>query len=246
MIKPGVTVVTPTGDRPYPFSLCCEYMQRQTMRPHQWIIMDDGNETMDLLNERFHALQQLQKITNVQHISRKRGKKEKGHSLRHQIVAALRYVEHEYVIFVEDDDWYHPRYLEEMLMMGSGKGEPLLFGQGVGAYYHIPTRSHYHYSNRDRASLCQTGFHFSIRDLVQDACLDSMTPFVDMRLWRRVRSKFLSFEKPLLCVGMKGLPGRPGTTMGWKRPDVFDADPNCYELMKLITREDVERYKQWL
>ena len=36
------TIITPTGDRPDAFELCCKYVQRQTIKPVEWIVIDDG------------------------------------------------------------------------------------------------------------------------------------------------------------------------------------------------------------
>ena len=35
-------VITPTGDRPDTFSMCVEYVNRQTVKPDMWLVVDDG------------------------------------------------------------------------------------------------------------------------------------------------------------------------------------------------------------
>jgi len=43
MTKPGIiTAITPTGDRPLALALCQQWMDAQTVRPDQWIVVDDG------------------------------------------------------------------------------------------------------------------------------------------------------------------------------------------------------------
>ena len=40
----GITVITPTGDRWKALKRCKFYMERQTIKPDQWLITDDGKE----------------------------------------------------------------------------------------------------------------------------------------------------------------------------------------------------------
>ena len=44
----GITIITPTGDRPLASGLLRDYwMKNQTIKPDQWIIVDDGINTFD-------------------------------------------------------------------------------------------------------------------------------------------------------------------------------------------------------
>ena len=42
VVAPKITVITCTGDRPEAFKLCRTWMSRQTRKPDQWIVVDDG------------------------------------------------------------------------------------------------------------------------------------------------------------------------------------------------------------
>ena len=92
------TIITPTGDRPITFALCCQYVQRQTVPPTEWIVVDDGKEPM--------SVPSLPWIKYVRRQNREFPK----HSLTKQMVKALQYVTTDRVVIIEDDDWYSPDY----------------------------------------------------------------------------------------------------------------------------------------
>jgi glycosyltransferase involved in cell wall biosynthesis len=227
------TVITPTGDRPEAFSLCIKYLLRQTCQPKEWIIVDDGKSPM---------LPPLD-IPYVHYIRRERQAGEPAHTLRPQMVEALKYVSTDKVIIMEDDDWYDPEYCETLVAV---LDKAVLAGQGEGVYYHIPNRSYFLCKNKDRASRCQTSFRSSFIPTVLRVCQSSSSPFLDLNVWTvKNTSKLLLTDFRPLCVGMKGLPGRRGLTMGWTRPNSFKPDLNG-SVLKGYIGEDIENYRRWM
>lgn len=229
------TVITPTGDRPEPFRLCCHYMQRQTIHPTEWIIVDDGVTPTEPPDFPF-----------VKYIRRENNLPLGKHTLPLQMLEALKHVTTFRLVMFEDDDWYCSNYFERMMQLFDAHSEAMLLGQGQAVYYHIPFRKCFQLVNKDRASWCQSAFRSSLIPFVCDVCKDSKDPFIDMKLWRETKSKFLLTDVPPMCIGIKGMPGRvTKDTIGHKgiHPG-FKPDFNCAKLRSFIGN-DVELYEKY-
>ena len=226
------TAITPTGDRPVAFRLCQLYMSRQTIKPVEWIVIDDGRTPLEPPKD----------IPFLKYIRRERQPSDPIHTLRLQMIEALKYVTTERVLIMEDDDWYDPNYFN--VMLGLLK-EYDLVGQGDAVYYHIIHKRYHFCKNKGRASWCQTGFRSFVIPKVVRICQLGIDPFLDLSVWRipDVRKRVLLGERPL-CVGIKGLPGRQGTTMGWTHPLVFTLDVDGKMLPHLIG-EDSGLYSEF-
>ena len=232
-MRGNFTILTPTGDRPQAFDLCQTWIAGQTLHPRQWIVVDDGQEVTQPTSSF---------ITNF--VRRNRGT-ERMHTLPFNILAALPLIVTPIVIMVEDDEWYAPEYLEKMYSLLSQK-DVYVAGQANSLYYRLPTREHRYCGNTHHASLCVTGFRTEALQSMMDACTECIAeavPFVDMKLWGKFPGGKLTHDH--LHVGMKGLPGRPGTTMGWRK-DVtgmgWTPDPKLEALYSFIG-PDIEFYK---
>lgn len=230
-MKREFTVITPTGDRPKPFELCKFYISRQTIQPSQWIIIDDGKVPFAPPDFAF-----------VDYIRREPQPTDRPHTLPIQMLKALEYVKYDKVFIIEDDDWYAPNYFEKMLPLFEHPSRPELVGQGQAVYYHIALKKYYFHNNTNRASWCQTGFRKSLIPQIQKLCREGRDSFLDSRVWRLNIKKNLLLEAKPLCVGIKGLPGRQGTGMGWKRPYLFTPDRHLKTFYKFVG-EDIKLYK---
>jgi hypothetical protein len=234
------TIITATGDRPEAFALCYQYVMRQTVLPQEWIIIDDG--VLDKLH-----VPPFSAEMKVTYILRYRKQSDPQHTLPVQMIEALQHVNTNYILIVEDDDWYRVDYCERMMKMFDEHPDAQLIGQGQAVYYHIPLRKCFQMVNVDRASFCQTGFRSSLIPQVHKACQRADDPFIDLRLWRGTKEKFLLLNKPPMCVGIKGLPGRANLrTIGHKGTHPgFKPDPDGSKLKSLIGR-DATLYKKFL
>lgn len=230
------TVITPTGDRPEPFSLCCLYMERQTVKPKEWIIVDDGQiETIPPHGSYVNY------VRRVNTISREK------HTLPFQMIEALRHVTTSRVVIIEDDDWYCQNYLEEMMNMFDKHGAAWLIGQGQAIYYHVRYRRYYEINNMDRASFCQTGFRSEFIPNVLSVCQKTKVPFIDLQLWFGTKRKFLLIGTNPMCIGIKGMPGRiTETTIGHKGTHPgFKEDSDLSKLQSYIGN-DAFLYEKYL
>ncbi len=129
----------------------------------------------------------------------------------------------EMLLFIEDDDWYSPKYLSFMQAM---LAEIPMAGIAPIVYYNLEQRRCWPRNNTRSASLCMTGVMMSdpMRGALERAITRQNTVLVDLTIWgtRYPRLKWkgekLLMSHPYLHVGMKGLPGAPGLTRGHRMP----------------------------
>jgi len=221
-----LTLITPTGDRPAAFALCEQWMQRQTVGWDQWLVYDDGvTPTTCTLNQ--HYLRCPQYAGRGSLISK----------LHHAFSSGL--VQGDACAFIEDDDWYHPKYLEVTSnALSSGYD---MAGEGQAVYYNVQWRVWSVHSNMHHASLCQTMVKASLYPIVMRRCQEP-NPFLDVRLWKtECRKLVFPPQVPRLLIGIKGMPGRKGYGVGHTKLSGH-ADPNLSALRGLIG-DDAELYK---
>lgn len=232
------TVITPTGDRPEAFELCKKYVQRQAILPFQWIIVDDGQTPMSIKDLKF----------DVTYIRRQPNPKtDPKHTLGVNMLEAFKHVKYDRIIMVEDDDWYCPNYFEQMLKM-FGDSQAFIIGSGKTVYYNIPFQKYYVHNNTQHASWCMTGFTLNVVTSIEKIirqCMVQQYPYIDLKVWRQIQTKkYLRLEDKPICMGIKGLPGRPGTCSGHRTIDAFKFDVGL-EFLKKNIGNDVEFYERF-
>jgi hypothetical protein len=145
------------------------------------------------------------------------------------------------VFIMEDDDWYHPTYIESMLSNWEEAGKPDLFGQGFTDYYHIKVQKHHRLVHPGRASLMSTFIHLpAIYDFTFPA---NDYVFLDINLWKQMKGKTFNPVKPL-CVGIKhgvGVTGGNGHNENWK---LYRQDYK-FAILKGLIGKDSEFYEQY-
>lgn len=259
----GVSIITCTGDRPWCFERCARYVGRMILAreeesEHQWILVNDGycgtkGTWAPWPVEGGSVPENLEDVLRVERnaegswkcimaIAKPRPAWTPGqNTLARNILAAIPHVIYDKVVFIEDDDWYAPDYVERMVQLLAGRD---LVGDPLSKYYHVPSRRWRLMKNEYSASLCQTGMRASMLPLLAEICQNGPN-FIDARLWRRARNRYLGDWGGV--VGLKGLPGRPGIGMG-HRPDTqpgWEADPDLVKLREWLG-EDIALYKEFL
>lgn len=231
----GVSIITPTGDRPEALTLLAGYIQRQTYTDAvQWIVVDDGEYPFCPHGYLARPIDCASfELTYV----RRDEPNVKGGSLNRNMIRGLQVVKHEHVAIMEDDDWYHPTYLE---VVSRRLQDVELFGESGSLYYNVQQRRWRKIPSTSHASLCQTSFRASLIPQI-DQCCRVATPFIDLHVWKipRVKKRLQSFFN--MCVGIKGMPGRGGYGVGHRKTFGTDSDGNLVKLASLIGR-DVARY----
>lgn len=229
-----ITCITPTGDRPEQFKLCYAYMKRQTKIPDQWIIVDDGKTPMDMTNY---------SDPWIKYVRREPTQFDPKHTLRVNLLEAIKHIEHDYILIIEDDDWYAPEYIANTFALFSTGAE--LVGQKGSIYYSIPSKSYKINNNTAHGSLFQTGFTKSVVPMLKMICETIQTPFVDLNLWRLFRGK-TNLTRPLKVdsIGIKGLGGRPGQTSSHTLVSMsYAKDPQLEKLIKWIGQDYLNYHK---
>lgn len=241
-----VTLITATGHRPEAFKLCAEYMQRQTYQGDvQWIVVSDSPFTEDeCVPDDISSLHLIDRPRTKLHPCTGPQPWRPGiNTQRPNLNKAIENVRGDYVLVIEDDDYYKPNYVEVMVSML--KHSPLV-GETKARYYNLKHRCYKEYPNSEHASLCQTGFHKSLLPLFEEA-VNSGELYIDIYLWKQALDKHvdhLLFSGLGLSVGMKGLPGRPGIGIG-HRPVGYASDDQLNVLRRWIGKDE-EKYLRFL
>lgn len=115
------------------------------------------------------------------------------------------------ILFMENDDWYHPEYIEEMIEHWLAHGKPELLGHQYTIYYHLGLRkmSVFHHMHRSSAmnTLIKAGLTFGWGE--------DKNPYTDSWLWVTT-SKHYNWRaitvvpSQLICLGIKHDIGKVG------------------------------------
>ena len=197
-----ISVLTCTGDRPVCFKLLEKWMNAQTVKPDQWVVIDDGKvpavPTVDCL-----------------YIRREPKADDPPQTLNVNMRHALPFLECDKLIIWEDDEYYAPNYIEIM-------SKKLDLSEVVGIckskYYHLPASTYYVHPNIDHASLAQTAMTDAFYKVYLEKLIEE-NPFMDLRIWKQAFTNnnallFHDGNENCLYVGMKGLVGRKGIGSG--------------------------------
>ena len=208
MSKEGITLITATGGRPKSFKLCVEYVRRfhRSEVPIQWLIVDDVHQddysVTGCMKQDFEGIECL-------FIKPRHHWRPGLNTLALNINAAISHVKYDSVMFIEDDDWYAPEYMKYQYKQLKTAN---VAGLTPSRYYHIPARQYRVMPNSNHASLCQTAVRSSVLSLLNEICEQS-SEFIDIRLWGMFNG-IKMIDSRLYCVGIKGMPGRPGIGIG--------------------------------
>jgi len=246
MTQPDISIITPGGDRPWSFRRLAEYLSRQTFQGIiQWLVMADCKNPkpyVDLwntfpLDARFRGCYMHMFEYDPGMIGPK--------SLARNLLRGLTFATGKYIVICEDDDWYHPDYLQIVYNHLTHHGCAVT-GPIWQKYYHLPSLSWKIYKNIGSA-LCSTAFHNSLRGMMQDAarwCQDHNKKGLDRRFWDSLPMEIKDIYDPMNfnpVIGMKGLPGRFGIGVG-HQPRAFNSDADASVLKDWVGEKDAEVY----
>lgn len=216
-----VSVVTPTCDRPIPFSLCERWMARQTMQG-EWIVADGGVLPARCTMGQIHI-----------HEPRPAGVENFARNLLNGIDRARGDV----VVVFEDDDWYSPHHVETLVAALNSSPPALIAGCCPQQYYHIGQRVWRTMPNREHSSLCYTAIRGSaipIFRTVIERCLSSNSFGIDVALWNAIAREQRVRIEAMTCIGIKGMPGQAGLGMGHRPKAGWTQDPELEQLRQWI------------
>jgi hypothetical protein len=225
-----ITAITCTGDRHATFKFCEMWMSRQTKQPDQWIIVDDGKTPTEVCYKSDKLVQYVRREPKVD---------DPPHTLGLNLRTALPRVLWDKIIFIEDDDYYRPDFVEKM---DKWLDKSNICGQPNAIYYNIQYRWWHQHSNTSHASLCQTGIRKDLIRFLLPLCEQNLR-YVDIDLWRIAQGRHYLDVGDRLCVGLKGLPGRGGIGTGHETQSANDPD---YSHFRKLLGEDAAVYLKFL
>ncbi len=231
-----ITVITCTGHRKEAFEICVAYVARQTYRePIQYIVVVD-NEDPSYIKP---LLKTLPKNITPELYQNSEIWEPGKNTYQGNMLLAIEHIAGDKILIMEDEDQYSPRYIEEM-------SKVLEFGEIAGeanaSYYNLHIPGWRRMQNYAHASLCQTGIKASMLPAFKDA-VNSGNKYFDIELWQNAHRRgvpCVMFSDVNLCIGMKGMPGRPGIGVGHTK-EGFIPD-NDLVILKKWLKEDASIY----
>lgn len=125
------------------------------------------------------------------------------------------------IAFMENDDFYHPTYLETMVAHWNDEGRPDIIGQNYTIYYNLHVSGKFTFNHKTRSSAMNTLIK---ADLNFPWCQDK-EPFTDMHLWLNSGLKGVTVHpKKIICIGMKHGEGLCGGRSHVDRLHRFESD----------------------
>lgn len=227
----NLTVITPTCHRPEAFALCEKYMAAQTVRPFQWIVLDDDETpTKCTAGQEYHYWPEC------------RGRGSLVKKIRRALEQNL--VRGDAIVFWENDDYYAPDYLE--WCVANLKNHHVV-GEGRALYYTVRGRYWFEHVNLQHASLCATSLTRAAFPWLLRQCTVSSEPFLDVRLWHRcpVSSRVADpYAEPggRRSVGIKSMPGRNGYGGGHRGRDRSAVDDLQLTKLRSLIGDGADAY----
>lgn len=202
------TVITPTGDRHVAFNKCVQWITTQTLRPDQWIVVDDGTSPVtDFIR--------LPSWTT--YVRRTRTDADAKHTLSDNIKASIEHIKNDKVVIMEDDDWYSASYLATITPHLENSD---LVGFNEIFYYHPFGRVWKTGMPERHTAFAQTAFTRGAIPTLIEVCNSRSTDvrdqgLIDRFFWHDFKgpSKLISLDEPV-HLGIKGGFGRMGLAEG--------------------------------
>lgn len=235
-----VSVLTCTFNRPEAFALLERWMAAQTIKPDQWLVLDDGEVPVTCTMGQQHVL-----------IPEMRGPSSMVNKLRHALENNL--ITGDILIFAEDDDFYAPGYLEWCHAALATNLE--LIGEGRNVYYNVRHRWWFDHNNTSHASLCATSLKRSAFPALLKVCVDSVRrtekdrPFIDSQLWAQFMGRKRVFDPNALgrrlTVGIKSMPGALGYGSGHDKDSGWAIRDPRMDRLKQLLGSSAEAYEKY-
>lgn len=146
------------------------------------------------------------------------------------------------IAMMENDDWYHPAYLETMVRNWRAHGCPDLFGTRATLYYHINLFRHMTMNHHTRSSAMST----LIKPDMNFVWCPDAEPYTDSHIWSVIKGGITHTPEKMICIGIKhgvGLCGGKSHTTALERYLYEDHDHRL--LRKHMDSESFEFYTNY-
>jgi hypothetical protein len=186
-------LVIPTrGDRPKFIEQCKYLISKQTLQPTEIIWVDYPAKSSEKdITQRYRK--------GIEEAMEKR---------------------YEFVVFWEDDDWYHPNYLQWLISKWEAADKPDFFGVSETYYYHLGTGNANHDVHKNRSS----AFCTLVKLPWTIPWPQDNYPFLDLHIFKNYPGMCIPFDGHIYAIGIKhgiGLSGGSGhnSTFKFNMPD---------------------------
>lgn len=145
------------------------------------------------------------------------------------------------VLFMENDDYYRPEYIETMVNNWVIQGNPDLFGIAYTYYYHIGLSKYTRFDHPLRASMMNT---LMKTNLVVNWCADNY-PYTDAHLWKSIKNRITFVPELPISLGIKHGIGMSGGNYHRTKLDRYTHDDsNSHFLSSIVDDYSFNFYTQ--
>jgi hypothetical protein len=180
-----IAVIIPDRqDRPGLTKNCLRILNSQTLQPKDVIHMnfEPENDELDITKRYRRGYEKISKL----------------------------FLDIDLIAFIENDDYYHPEYLETMARLWINAGKPDMLGLDHTIYYHVELRKHFTMKHKIRSSAMNTVIRPGL-DIKW--CADNEA-YTDIHLWlgdSNIKGPKIIVTPPKeICIGIKHGIGKPG------------------------------------
>lgn len=218
-----IALITPTGGRPDQIKHCERWMQSQTYTGEvTWILIDDcEDKTIENISRDGWELIKIYPEPKWEY-----GQNTQARNIAEGI-NICKTLQPDAIFIIEDDDYYKPIYLEEMMKRLPGFQ---IIGELNTIYYNIYFKKWVVNGNDKWSSLFQTAFTPDVIPLFEQCYSEQFIDFVFFRLNARVNL----FKAGNLSIGIKGAKGRYGIGSGHGNQMNMILDSDYSKLKELI------------
>lgn len=116
------------------------------------------------------------------------------------------------IFFIENDDYYHPKYIEYMIDQWNRMGRPDMLGMDYTIYYHIKLFKHFTMNHKRRSS----AMNMMIKPDLSFPWPVDKEPYTDLHLWMELRWRKHILSGAIIhpdqhyCIGIKHGEGLTG------------------------------------
>lgn len=107
--------------------------------------------------------------------------------------------EFDVIALMENDDWYHPEYLEMMVHAWGIGGKPDIFGTDYTIYYHIREFAWMNMNHYSRSCAMST----LIKPGLTIEWGADHDPYADIHIWQQIKNKITFKPSKHYCLGIK-------------------------------------------
>jgi glycosyltransferase involved in cell wall biosynthesis len=147
------------------------------------------------------------------------------------------------ICFIENDDWYHPEYLETMLEGYRNHSFPILLGLTYTIYYHLRLKKYFFFNHSNRSSAMSTCIRPNLPNINWGVDND---PYTDLVLWqflgKEMGDRIVFKPEKHICIGLKHGVGKTGGYFHNNELERYEFEDNGF-LESIIAPVDPEGWK---